>query len=82
MWLKNLDWKCQWFSHLADKILVWCPNLDKIGMTGTVDVGVVPFVGGVLQVSRVDGDATGSFFRSIIDWGVILKKKYLLLYVS
>jgi hypothetical protein len=51
-------------------------------MTGAVDVGIVPFVGGVLQVSRVDGDATGSFFWSIIDRGVILKMSKKLQHVS
>jgi hypothetical protein len=36
-------------------------------VTGTVDVRVVPVVGLVLQVPRVDGNAAGLFLGSIVD---------------
>ena len=41
--------------------------LHIVGVAGTVDVGVVPLFGLVLDVCRVDGDAAGLFFRRGVD---------------
>jgi len=41
--------------------------LDIIGVTGTVDVGIMAAFGLVFDVSRGNGDITLSFFGSFID---------------
>ena len=52
-------------------------DLDKVGVAGTVDVGVVALRSRVLQVGRVDGDAAGSLLRCVVDGGIVLKKTRL-----
>ena len=42
-----------------------------ISVSGTVDVAVVPVVGLVLDVSRVDGDTTGLLLRCLVDLTVV-----------
>lgn len=42
-----------------------------ISVTGAVDVSIVPRVGFVLYVSRVDGDTTGLFFGGSVDLRVV-----------
>jgi len=41
--------------------------LDVVGVTGAVDVGVVPRLRLVLDVSRVDGDAAGALLGGLVD---------------
>ena len=41
--------------------------LDEVGVTGTVDVRVVPRVGLVLDVGDRDRDAAGPLLRSVVD---------------
>ena len=41
--------------------------LDVVGVTGAIDVGVMPFIALVFHVRGVDSDAALFFFRRIID---------------
>ena len=45
--------------------------LDVIGVTRAVDVGVVPVVGGVLDVCGGDGDTTLALLRSLVDGAIV-----------
>lgn len=47
--------------------------LDVIGVTRAVDVGVMPVVGGVLDVCGGDGDTTLALLRGLVD-GAILEE--------
>ena len=49
--------------------------LDVVGVAGTVDVGVVPVRGLVLDVRRVDRDAPRLFLRRRVDRGVVLERR-------
>jgi len=44
--------------------------VHTIGVSGTVDMAIVPVVGLVLDVSGVDSDTASLFFRSLVDFGV------------
>ena len=46
--------------------------LDVVGVTGAVDVSVVPIFGFVLDVGGIDRDAAGFFFRGGVDVRVAL----------
>ena len=41
--------------------------LDVIGVTGTIDVGVVTGIGLILDMCSCDGDATLSLFGSFVN---------------
>ena len=41
--------------------------LDVVGVTGAVDVGIVPFLGLVLDVGNRDRDAALPLFRRVVD---------------
>ena len=45
--------------------------LDVIGVTGTVDVGIVAVVGGVLDVGGGDGDTTLALFGGLVDGAIV-----------
>jgi hypothetical protein len=45
--------------------------LDVIGVTRAVDVGVMPVVGGVLDVCGGDGDTTLALLRSLVDGAIL-----------
>ena len=45
--------------------------LDVIGVTRAVDVGVMPVVGGVLDVCGGDGDTTLALLRSLVDGAIV-----------
>jgi hypothetical protein len=40
-------------------------------MSRTVDMTIVPIIGLVLDVGRVDGNSTGLFFRGLVDFSVV-----------
>lgn len=42
-----------------------------VGVTRTIDVGIVTICGFVFDVGRVNGDTTGLFFGSLVDLGVV-----------
>ena len=44
--------------------------LDVVGVPRAVDVGIMPLLGLVLDVGRVDGDAASPFLRGGVDGGV------------
>ena len=45
--------------------------LNKVSVAGTIRVGVVPGVRGVLDMSHVDGDATVPLLRSVVNRPVV-----------
>jgi hypothetical protein len=45
--------------------------LDVIGVTRAVDVGVMPVLGGVLDVCGGDGDTTLALLRSLVDGAIV-----------
>lgn len=45
--------------------------LDVIGVTGAVNVGVMPVVGGVLDVCGGDGDTTLALLRRLVDGAIV-----------
>jgi hypothetical protein len=45
--------------------------LDVIGVTGTVNMGIVSLVGRVLDVGGRNGDTTFPFLRSLVDSAIL-----------
>jgi hypothetical protein len=45
--------------------------LDVIGVAGTVDVGIMPIVGGIFDVCGGDGDTAFALLRGLVDCAVL-----------
>jgi hypothetical protein len=56
--------------------------LDVIGVTGTVDVGVMPVIRLILNVCCCDGDTSFSLFGRFIDLSVVEELSHALLSLS